>query len=127
MGRGLRGLLVVLLVAVAAGFAPHARADNNDNIYDESIYTDFYTPPNPLPDGAPGDLIRTEPSRLVLEPSGQLGMIMANGTRIMYRSNDARGNPNAVTGTYFEPHNPWPGAGPRPLIVYGPGTQGTSW
>ena len=42
----------------------------------------------------------------------------------MYRSNDARGNPNAVTGTYFEPHNPWPGAGPRPLIVYGPGTQG---
>ena len=51
-------------------------------------------------------------------------MIVADGTRIMYRSTDARGNPNAVTGTYFEPHNPWPGAGPRPLIVYGPGTQG---
>jgi hypothetical protein len=60
----------------------------------------------------------------VLEPSGQLGAIMATGTRIMYRSTDARGNPNAVTGTYFEPYNAWPGAGPRPLIVYGPGTQG---
>ena len=78
MGRGLRGLVVVLLVAVAGGFAPQARADNNDNIYDESIYTEFYTPPDPLPEGAPGDVIRTEPSRLVLEPSGQLGMIMAN-------------------------------------------------
>jgi triacylglycerol lipase len=40
--------------------------------------------------GEPGDLIRTEPSRLVLEPSGQLGAIMATGTRIMYRSIDSR-------------------------------------
>ena len=49
---------------------------------------------------------------------------MATGTRIMYRSTDARGNPDVVTGTYFEPYNDWPGQGPRPLIVYGPGTQG---
>ena len=42
----------------------------------------------------------------------------------MYRSTDAQGNPDAVTGTYFEPDVPWPGNGPRPLIVYGPGTQG---
>src|SRR6185503_7029126 len=97
--------------------APDARAD-------ESQYLEFYTPPDPLPPGAPGDLIRTEPSRLVLEPSGQLGMIMADATRIMYRSTDVHGNPMAVTGTYFEPYNDWPGGGPRPLIVYGPGTQG---
>ena len=81
-------------------------------------------PPDPLPPGQPGDLIRTEPSRLVLEPSGQLGAIMATGTRIMYRSTDTRGNPIAVTGTYFEPYNEWPGKGPRPLISYAPGTQG---
>ena len=42
----------------------------------------------------------------------------------MYRSTDVHGNPMAVTGTYFEPYNDWPGGGPRPLIVYGPGTQG---
>jgi triacylglycerol lipase len=96
-----------------------ARADG-----DEPQYAEFYTPPDPLPAGRPGDLIRTEPSRLVLEPSGQLGAIVATGTRIMYRSTDARGNPIAVTGTYFEPDNPWPGAGPRPLISYAPGTQG---
>lgn len=108
---------------------PFAHADDptneaHDPYFNEDEYQAFYTPPDPLPDGPPGDLIRTEPSRLVLEPSGELGAIMATGTRIMYRSTDARGNPNAVTGTYFEPYNDWPGQGPRPLIVYGPGTQG---
>lgn len=91
---------------------------------DESQYQEFYTPPNPLPPGAPGDLIRTEPSRLVLEPSGQLGAYVARGTRIMYRSTDAQGNPVAVTGTYFEPDNPWPGSGPRPLISFATGPYG---
>jgi hypothetical protein len=85
---------------------------------DESQYEAFYTPPDPLPPGKPGDLIRTEPSRLVLEPSGQLGAFVGTGTRIMYRSTDATGNPVAVTGTYIEPDNPWPGAGPRPLLAY---------
>ena len=120
----------MVLLAGSAGWP--ARGDDHvydpyhpdDPYYNEDEYTAFYTPPDPLPPGEPGDLIRTEPSRLVLEPSGQLGAIMATGTRIMYRSIDSRGNPMAVTGTYFEPFNPWPGAGPRPLIVYGPGTQG---
>lgn len=87
-------------------------------------YGEFYTPPSPLPDGPPGALIRSEPMRLVYEPSGQLGGWVASATRIMYRSNDARDRPIAVTGTYFEPDRPWPGQGPRPLIAFGPGTQG---
>nr|WP_109550317.1 lipase family protein [Mycobacteroides chelonae] len=91
---------------------------------DEPQYAEFYAAPDPLPPGKPGDLIRSEPSRLVLEPSGQLGAIVATGTRIMYRSTDARGNAIAVTGTYFEPDDDWPGAGPRPLISFAPGTQG---
>jgi Secretory lipase len=112
-----------------AGGAPFAAADdptldNPHAYFNEDEYQAFYTPPDPLPPGVAGDVLRTEPSRLVLEPSGELGMIMATGTRIMYRSTDARGNPIAVTGTYFEPDNPWPGGGPRPLLVYGPGTQG---
>lgn len=105
--------------------APTGVADLRwDPVYNEDEYTAFYTPPDPIPDLQPGDLIRTEPSPLVLEPSGQLGAIMATGTRVMYRSVDARGNPDVVTGTYLEPYADWPGAGPRPLIVYGPGTQG---
>ena len=91
------GVFAALLVFASAlvGVA-NARADGGD----EPQYADFYTPPDPLPPGQPGDLIRTEPSRLVLEPSGQLGAIMATGTRIMYRSTDTRGNPIAVTGTF---------------------------
>ncbi|MCV7056619.1 lipase family protein [Mycolicibacterium gilvum] len=120
---------VVVAIVMAAGMvvtlgSGRARADDWYPFYNEDEYTAFYTPPNPLPDIAPGELVRTEPSRLVLEPSGQLGVIEATGTRVMYRSTDAHGRPNVVTGTYFEPFAPWLGQGPRPLIVYGPGTQG---
>jgi hypothetical protein len=128
--RGFVGVLLALLLIGSIGIAPPTVADDDptndahDPYFNEDEYQEFYNPPDPLPPGAPGDLIRTEPSRLVLEPSGQLGMIMADATRIMYRSTDAHGHPMAVTGTYFEPYNDWPGGGPRPLIVYGPGTQG---
>ncbi|MGB8406333.1 MAG: lipase family protein [Mycobacterium sp.] len=97
--------------------APPARAD-------EGKYLKFYTPPDQLPAGKPGDLIRSEPARLVYEPSGQLGSWAATGTRIMYHSTDAKGNPVAATGIYLEPNNPWPGKGPRPLIAYAPGPYG---
>jgi hypothetical protein len=104
VGRGLIGLVVVALLALIPAFTPPAFADDptndaHDPYFNEDEYQAFYTPPDPLPPSAPGDLIRTEPSRLVLEPSGQLGAIIATGTRIMYRSTDARGNPMAVTGT----------------------------
>ena len=79
--------LVLLGVFVAGGVMPHAGADDRQ-------YEEFYTPPDPLPPGQPGDLIRTEPSRLALEPSGQLGAYVGTGTRIMYRSTDAQGNPS---------------------------------
>lgn len=119
-GRDLlsRGAVALLVATLAFGSillsltgAPTAAAD-------ESQYLEFYTPPDPLPAGNPGDIIRTEPSRLVLEPSGQLGAFVGTGTRIMYRSTDAQGKPVAVTGTYIEPDNPWPGKGPRPLLAY---------
>ncbi|AEV73528.1 MULTISPECIES: lipase family protein [Mycolicibacterium] len=119
--RVLTGLLVVVCAIAAtgltAGVAPPARAD-------ETKYLEFYTPPDPLPPGKPGDLIRSEPARLVYEPSGQLGSWVATGTRIMYRTTNAKGEPVAATGVYLEPHNPWPGKGPRPLIAYAPGPYG---
>ncbi|MCI4676372.1 lipase family protein [Candidatus Mycolicibacterium alkanivorans] len=91
---------------------------------DETKYLEFYSPPDPLPAGKPGDLIRSEPMRLVYEPSGQLGSWVATGTRIMYRTTNAKGEPVAATGVYLEPDNPWPGKGPRPLIAYAPGPYG---
>ena len=91
--------LVLLGVFVAGGVMPYAGADDRQ-------YAAFYTPPDPLPPGHPGDLIRTEPSRLALEPSGQLGAFIATGTRIMYRSNDTRGNPSRSPAPISSPTSP---------------------
>jgi triacylglycerol lipase len=112
-------MLVILAVAMLASLSVQPVAHADDRLYEE-----FYSLPAPLPAGNPGDLIRTEPSRLVLEPSGQLGAFVGTGTRIMYRSTDAQGKPVAVTGTYIEPDVPWPGNGPRPLLAYATGPYG---
>ncbi len=131
---GLRGVLLnVMIVAVTVmtclviGHHPFASADEdcppNTGYQPECQYRPFYTPPNPLPAGAPGDLVRTEPSRIALDPAGH-GNYSGTGTRIMYQSIDGRGQPVAVTGTYFEPDRPWTGSGPRPLIALAPWTQG---
>jgi uncharacterized protein (TIGR02118 family) len=122
VGPARKRLLVAVAVILFSAFpsltfAPIAGAVDRQ-------YEEFYTPPDPLPPGQPGDLIRTEPSRLALEPSGQLGAYVGTGTRIMYRSTDAQGNPVAVTGTYIEPDVPWPGNGPRPLLAYATGPYG---
>jgi len=122
------------LLAVALVFAacislhqPSAAADDdcpaNVGFQPECQYRQFYTPPNPLPTAAPGDLIRTEPSRIALDPAGH-GHYSGKGTRLMYQSIDGRGRPVAVTGTYFEPARPWTGSGPRPLIALAPFQQG---
>ena len=116
---------ILPLIAIATILAVTSVVTDPATVHaDDRVYEAFYTPPDPLPMGAPGDLIRTEPSRLVLEPSGQLGAFVGTGTRIMYRSSDAGGNPVAVTGTYIEPDVPWPGSGPRPLLAYATGPYG---
>lgn len=86
--------------------------------------SDFYTPPSPLPAGAPGDVLRTEPSPLAISVPGIGGTLPGVATRIMYRSTDSNDAPNAVTGTYIDPAADWTGPGPRPLVVLAPGTQG---
>ncbi|MGB3769653.1 MAG: lipase family protein [Rhodococcus sp. (in: high G+C Gram-positive bacteria)] len=84
----------------------------------------FYTPPSPLPMGNNGDLIRTGPSNLALSLPLPQGGIPGAATRVMYRSQDANDQANAVTGTYLDPFAPWNGPGDRPLVVMAPGTKG---
>ncbi|AQA23895.1 secretory lipase family protein [Rhodococcus sp. MTM3W5.2] len=114
---GWRGAVVAaaLSVVVAAIASPTAAA---------APTADFYTPPADLTASAPGDLIRTEPSELALRVPGTDGAFPADGRRIMYRSTDANGAANAVTGTYLEPQRPWEGPGPRPLVSLAVGTHG---
>ena len=50
-------IFAVLFSLIATAFAPLAAADDWDPYYNEDEYTAFYTPPNPLPPGQPGDLV----------------------------------------------------------------------
>ena len=83
----------------------------------------FYDPPEPLPAGADGDIIRHEPATFYLDPVNLIEPD-ADAQRIMYRSRDTHGDPTAVTGTVLTPHESWQGEGERPLVAYAPGTQG---
>lgn len=47
-----------------------------------------------------------------------------DATRLLYRSRDARDRPITVSGAYLHSTAPWHRPGPRPLIVYAPGTHG---
>jgi len=44
--------------------------------------------------------------------------------QVMYRSTDARGEPNVVTGTVLVPTAQWTGPGERPIVSFGIGTRG---
>jgi hypothetical protein len=79
----------------------------------------FYEPPSPLPDGAPGDVIRAEPVDAYLVPGVRL---RARAWRVLYRSTSATGEPTAVSGTVLLPRGKSRGA--RPLIGYAIGTHG---
>jgi hypothetical protein len=77
----------------------------------------FYTPPDPLPPGPPGALIRSEP--MTPAPAG------ARAWRILYRSQDLHGNDVAVSGMVFVPDGPPPADG-RPVVAWAHPTTGMS-
>lgn len=89
-----------------------------------TVDSDFYTPPATLP-AADGALVRSEPADFFLDP---VKLIRPNATvtRMMYKSTDGHGDPMAVTGTVLVPKKKWTGSGERPVIGYGPGTQGVA-
>lgn len=105
VGRFLSAALVAFALAAVA---PQASAQL-------LIADDFYTPPDRLPPGKPGDIIR---SRAVMAPL----FATANVWQIMYRSSDAEKRPVAVTGALLVPKLPYIGV--RPLVVIAPGTRG---
>jgi Secretory lipase len=74
----------------------------------------FYTPPDPLPAGKPGDIIWY---RTVASPAAG-----AVAWQVLYLSTTAAGAPTAVSGTVLVPTAAYPGT--RPVVAYAPGTQG---
>lgn len=79
----------------------------------------FYEPPDPLPDGRPGEVIRAEAIHAYLAPGVRL---RARAWRVLYRSTSATGEPTAVSGAVLIPRSR--ARRPRPLVGYAIGTHG---
>ena len=76
---------------------------------------EFYTPPDPLPAGEPGTIIRSEPLTDNV-PEG------AQAWRVMYLSKGADGEPVAVSGIVAAPTGE--SDAPRPVVAWAHGTLG---
>jgi hypothetical protein len=116
-------LLVVLVVrGSSSGAAGIVATDATaQSAAQASPDDDFYVPPDPLPAGAPGDIIRARPS-FAGPPSAQA---LADAWTVMYLSTNVLGQPNAVTGTVLVPKGVDPTA--APIIGFGPGTHGPAF
>ncbi len=79
----------------------------------------FYTAPSTLT-GTNGDLIWYRPATANLGT----GAVASKAWNVMYRSTDAVGAANVVTGTVIVPTAAWTGSGARPVLNYAVGTHG---
>lgn len=79
----------------------------------------FYTPPNPLPAGRPGDVIWYRVANTSIATDNN-----ATAYEVLYRSTNVQGGAIAVSGTVLVPRAAWAGRGTRPLTAYASGTQG---
>jgi hypothetical protein len=88
-------------------------------VYDAVVQPDapsaFYTPPEPLPDGPPGTVIRSEP--IAAPVAGE------RSWRVLYTSTDPTGEPIAVSGVIVAPAADAPDDG-WPVLAWAHGTTG---
>ncbi|MBF6330544.1 lipase family protein [Nocardia transvalensis] len=83
----------------------------------------FYDTPSVLTSGAPGELIRSEPMTVALDPVAHIPMPV-RAWRMLYASTGSGGESVPASGTLLVPDQPWTGPGPRPLVDAASVTQG---
>jgi len=69
-------------------------------------------------------VIRSRNAVFTLDPVAQTPVPGVKSTQVLYRSTNALGQANAVSGTVLVPTTPWLGIGQRPLVSWGVGTRG---
>jgi hypothetical protein len=84
---------------------------------EEAHETPFYTLPDPVPAGRPGEILRSEP--LLSAPSGAVAW------RVLYHSTDLRGADVVVSGVVVAPAGA-PPAGGRPVVSWAHPTTGAA-
>jgi hypothetical protein len=120
--RSVTRMLAPLLAVVTALLILPTQASAAPSAISAPSGDPFYTPPNPLPPGVPGDVIRQRKVNVFADPL-TLFPLPVNSWQILYRSTSATDAPNAVSGTLLVPRTPW-SRGPRPLVSYAVGTHG---
>ena len=116
-------LSAITVVAAVAGCSSSSSSGSSATTQAKTVATiaapaglpEFYSVPDPLPDGKPGDLIKSE----------QVPVDGLDGTlwRVMYLSESINGDPIAVTGMIAVPDTTAP-AGGREVITWAHGTTG---
>lgn len=109
----------LLPVLGPSGTAEAAPPDDGSGFPQHPAADPFYRPPNPVPAVAAGTLLRSRPVTI-----RGLGLPMpVRAWQVLYRSTDAQGRPNAVSGTVAALDDGRPLAG-RPLVAYNVGSHG---
>jgi acetyl esterase/lipase len=124
---------VVLALALVLTVAGCAGSDSSDSagttgatgtvLGQNPAAGDFYQPPDPLPKGKPGEIIRSQP--LANPPAGSQGWL------VLYHSTGLDGEDIAVSGMIFAPAAGSPGstaprAGDRPIVSWAHPTTGVA-
>ncbi|SDG72898.1 alpha/beta hydrolase family protein [Pseudonocardia oroxyli] len=113
--RAAAAVLVLLLLTAGCGSTLERRVV--DGVTDGATSAPFYRVPDPLPEAAPGTLIRSE--RLLGAPDG------AAAWRVLYHSRDDRGADIAVSGVVVAP-TAAPPPGGRTVVSWAHPTTGTA-
>jgi Secretory lipase len=106
---------VCVVLLVAAGCADGRRLV--EGVVGEQHEAPFYVVPDPLPPGAPGTIVRSEPL-----PQGPAG---ANAWRVLYHSQDLNGADVLVSGVVVAPASPAPPGG-RTIVSWAHPTTGAA-
>jgi len=106
-------LLVLVIAAVAIG---QHRAHETER---QAQLDPFYTPPDPLPPGRPGDVVRVESMDLSVPGAPDGTQVW----RVLYRSEYADGSPAVSSGMVFVPGGPAP-VGGREIVAWAHPTIG---
>jgi len=112
--RRRRLLLLTVVALVVLGACSGARRPVEDVVESHTEGT-FYTLPAPLPEGAPGSLIRSD--RLLGAPDGAIAW------RVLYQSTDVGGAPVGVSGVIIAPTRAAPNEG-WPIVSWAHPTTG---
>lgn len=112
-------VLVTLPVLAGSGTASATATDDGSGFPAHPAVDPFYAPPRLGPSPAPGEILRSRPVTI-----RGLGLPMpVRAWQVLYRSTDAQGRPNAVSGTVAVLDDGRPAAG-RPLVAYNVGSHG---